>query len=198
MITTNDKKIALVMRSLRDWGKVYGWDSYLGDHTTRYSQMVGNIKYFKHYTYETVGYNAKLPEANAAFGRVQLKRLDKFVEGRRDNRDYLNEQLSGLKDVFVPIEMVPNAEPSWFGYSLTFKDTHMDRNKFGDHLEDSGIRTRPFFAGNITRHKPFLQYLRQYAVADKLMNDSLFIGIWQGINRVELDYMINKILDYVG
>jgi len=197
MVVTNDDNIAKELRSLRDWGKTYDWDSYLGDHKTRYSHSINGIKYFKHYTYDTLGYNAKLPEANAAFGRVQLKRLDKFTEKRVENYNYLRDKLKKFNDVFCNIELIDGAKPSWFGYILTFKDEKFSRSNFGDYLEDNGIRTRPFFAGNITRHKPFRHLERNFPIADKLMRDSLFIGIWQGLGKQELDYIADKVEKYI-
>lgn len=199
MVTTNHKSLALAMRSLRDWGKIYDWDSYLGDHTTKYSHMIGGIKYFKHYTYEKVGYNMKLPEANAAFGRVQLKKLDAYSLRRMINFEYLKAALSPIWGKIINIQTIYKAEPSWFGYPLTIKNSSVNKNRdgLGDYLEENGIRTRPFFAGNITRHKPFLKYKKDFPVADKLMRDSLFFGIWQNLNDDDLDYIADKIIEYL-
>ena len=194
MITTNDKALANEFRSLRDWGKVYDWDSYLGDHKTKYSHEINGIKYFKHYTYNSIGYNAKLPEANAAFGREQLKKLPLFVMSRLLNYEHLESRLP--KDIFVHVDVVPDSVPSWFGLIMTLVDGRWDRNNFGDYLEENGIRTRPFFAGNITRHKPFKKYEMDLPVADKLMRDSLFVGVWQGINHEMIDYMGDVINNY--
>jgi CDP-6-deoxy-D-xylo-4-hexulose-3-dehydrase len=198
MITTSDTGIALELRSLRDWGKIHNWDDqYLGDNKTKYSGELGGIKYYKHYTYQTLGFNMKLPEANAAFGREQLKKLDTFSAKRIANYNFLKSQLEMVQDQFIDIKVVDGAEPSWFGFILTFKDTNMNRNDFSEFLEANNIRTRPFFAGNITRHIPFRKFEQDYSVADKLMRDSLFIGVWQGLSNEDLTYMADKIKEYV-
>jgi CDP-6-deoxy-D-xylo-4-hexulose-3-dehydrase len=139
----------------------------------------------------------KLPEANAAFGREQLKKLDGFSKRRIENYNFLKKALKPVQNYFVDIKIVNHAKPSWFGLILTFKDTRMNRNEFSEYLEASNIRTRPFFAGNITRHTPFKQYEKDYPVADKLMRDSLFIGVWQGLSNDDLLYMAGKIKEYV-
>jgi CDP-6-deoxy-D-xylo-4-hexulose-3-dehydrase len=198
MITTNDKDLALELRSLRDWGKIHNWDDqYLGDNKTKYSGEIGGVKYYKHYTYQTLGFNMKLPEANAAFGREQLKKLDGFSKRRIENYNFLKKALKPVQNHFIDIKIVNHAKPSWFGLILTFKDTRMNRNEFSEYLEANNIRTRPFFAGNITRHTPFKQYEKDYPVADKLMRDSLFIGVWQGLNNDDLLYMAGKIKEYI-
>ena len=51
--------------------------------------------YYKHYTYETVGWNMKLQDANSAFGRIQLKRLSEISVQRHNNFEYINLKLSG-------------------------------------------------------------------------------------------------------
>ena len=193
MIVTDDDKLALKLRSLRDWGKVADWDTYLGDHKTRYTNNNG-MEYFKQYTYETVGYNMKLPEACAAFGRVQLSRAELFKCKRQQNHHALKSSLSDLSDIFIDIPIV--GQPSPFGYILTFIDGNkFNRNHFSDYLEFHGIRTRPFFAGNITRHKPFGPY-QEFPVADKLMKDSLFIGVHTKLTEKDIEYVSEKIHTY--
>jgi len=147
MVTCNDEKTFKRLRSLRDWGKMSDWDKYTQNNTS-YEHNVDGIPYFAHYVYETVGYNMKLPEANAAFGREQLKRLDGFVAKRKE----IHDKIAGViyQDERLVAHKVPaGAEPSWFGVVLTLKNGN--RDVLGNYLESVGIRHRPFFAGNITR-----------------------------------------------
>ena len=188
MVTCNDKETFNRLRSLRDWGKMSNWDSYTQNNTS-YDMDVDGIPYFPHYVYETVGYNMKLPEANAAFGREQLKRLDGFVASRKRIHDAIE---CGVDHKYLVNHKVPErAEPSWFGVVLTLKSGSRDR--LGNHLESFGIRHRPFFAGNITRHPPFSKYKQAFPVADYLMRNSLFVGCWPGITDAEIEYMVEHI-----
>lgn len=195
MVVTNDESLYKRMKSLRDWGKMYDWDSSLGGNITDYSSSIG---YHRGYTYDTIGWNFKLPEANAAFGRVQLRKLDRFASMRQYRHEYLRAGLADL-DQFVQIQEWSSSERiSWFGYILTFKDGQTyNRNHFGQYLESCGIRHRPFFAGNILKHKPFLYLKGEFPVADKLMHDSLFIGCHTKMTGDDLDYIIKKIRDYL-
>lgn len=176
------------MRSLRDWGKAATWDKG-GRNNTTYTTDVDGQAYFPHYTYATVGWNMKLPEMNAAFGRAQLQRLHGIVMDRRSNHDFIAESLP--RGVFEEIEVPKGAKPSWFGVPLTLKQGN--RNAFGEILESKGIRHRPFFAGNITRHPPFSHLRTELPVADRLMRDSLFVGCWSGMTGDQLDYMVDGI-----
>jgi len=203
MVTTNDDNLMKEMKSMRDWGKKWDWNSDKGNVTTSYGSFVDDKfpDYFGGYTYQTIGYNFKLPEANCAFGREQIKRLDGFRRQREENFLYLYKNLSGL-DAFIDIDIDwKNTEISWFGFPMTLKNGFGYRNEFGDFLERNGIRHRPFFAGNILRHKPFSgissAYAGNFPVADKLMRDSLFVGCWPGMTKEMLDYIVEKVKTYV-
>jgi len=198
MIVTNDDRIAKECRSLRDWGKVWDWNDTLGDHKTRYTEPIDGIRYYRHYTYQTIGYNAKLPEVNAAFGRAQLGRLDGWVKRRIENFAYLSEKIRKT-ELFVKVISPAGSEPSWFGFPLTLSGQGpLGRDSLGDWFESKGIRTRPFFAGNITRHTPFRHLFREFPVADKLMRDSMFVGVWQGLEQKHFDYMAEQIEQWMA
>lgn len=188
MVTTNDEGLYKRMKSLRDWGKQYTWDSSRGGNQTVYDSSIG---YHAGYTYTSVGWNFKLPEANAAFGRVQLKKLDLFREIRLENWQYLYKRLGNIEGIYTP-KMQEGASP--FGYCMT---VDWNRNKFGEYLEAKGIKHRPFFAGNILRQPAFMSpEADRFPVADKLMHQSLFIGCHTKLSRADLDYMIEAILAY--
>lgn len=198
MIVTDDPVLARRCKSLRDWGKTWNWDEKLGDNKTMYDMKVGGDDYYRHYVYSELGYNMKLSEMNAAFGREQLKKLDKFVAMRADNHRKLAFEFIDLDD-FMTVSCHLNAVPSWFGFIITIKDgSPIKRNKFGDYLESKGIRHRPFFAGNILKHEPFkkIRYQKPFPVADKLMRDSMFIGCHTKMSDKEIKYISEAIHAY--
>lgn len=175
-------------KSLRDWGKSATWDRY-GRNNTTYSAEVDGIPYFPHYCYSTVGWNMKLPEANAAFGREQLKRLEWIVAERRKNHDRIVAQLPDEIAIEASAEVVTGAQPSWFGVLL------FGGRALGDALEARGVRHRPFFAGNITRHEPFKKYAKKLPSADWLMKNKIFVGCWAGMTEEQTDYVAWAIRD---
>lgn len=194
MVTFKDKALYDRARSLRDWGKSYS-EGYLGDNPTKFNVEIDGIPYFNHYAYSTIGWNFKLPEANAAFCREQLKKLGSITNDRQANHDYIWNGVN--KECFVNIEHIGN--PSPFGVTLTFKEPEEGRrDKFSQLLMDRGVRHRPFFAGNITRHDPFRQFYQEFPVADYLMKHSLFVGCYAGLKTEEMDYMINAINESIS
>jgi len=188
MVVTNNEEYYQRMKSLRDWGKMYDWDSGTGGNSTDYSSPIG---YHRGYTYQSVGWNFKLPEANCAFGREQLKKLDGFTKIRMDIWKLLYERLKDIPDIFIPT-MSEGASP--FGFCMDIKG---DRNKFGMYLESKGIKHRPFFAGNILRQPAFKSDdAWRFRTADYLMEHSLFVGTWPGMTMEMIDYMVEVIRVY--
>jgi CDP-6-deoxy-D-xylo-4-hexulose-3-dehydrase len=178
-------------KSLRDWGKVATWDR-AGRNNTVYNYDVDGIPYFPHYAYANVGWNAKLPEANAAFGREQLKRLDWIVRERTKNHDLILAMLSAEARKCLGTASSPEgSRPSWFGVVLSVLQG--DRAKFGNALEQRGVHHRPFFAGNITRHPPFKKYRQKFAVADFLMEKTVFVGCYAGMTEDDCAYVAQSI-----
>ena len=187
MVTTNDPELYKRLISLRDWGKIYRDNTgYLGRNDTCYNVDVDGVDYFAHYAYEYAGYNMKLPEANAAFGRVQLKRLSGFSNKRFNNWNSLSRVIK------TDLPRIPErTRPSFFGFTILSDD----RDKLGNHLEAHDIKHRPFFAGNITRHNPFKEYAGNFPVADYLMKNALFIGCHPQMTSQQIDhikYVINS------
>ena len=189
MVVTDDAKLARRIRSMRDWGKLVLEGYKQGEVRTTYEGG-----YYPGYTYETVGFNFKLPDANAAFGREQLKRLNEFSAQRQAHYKLLWESLED-DDVpwLLPSPLPAQPHVSWFGYPLVLREG--SRDAFGAYLEAAGIRHRPFFAGNILRHPPY-QHLgnpADFPVADYLMKNACFVGVWQGLTQAHLDYMVETI-----
>jgi len=200
MVVTDDETVYHRMMSLRDWGKMYGWDSGQGGNVTDYNSPIG---YHRGYTYETVGWNFKLCEASAAFGREQLKKLDQFRLTRSVTHSLLMEKLGNIPEFTTPL-LPEDCDPCWFGFILTVKDPQrISRNHLGKFLEEQGIRHRPFFAGNLLRHRPFFVECvgwenMEFPVANKLMRDTLFIGCHTKVSAEDVDYIAREVKRYVN
>ena len=104
MVVTSDKELANRLRSLRDWGKLYK-DVYkmTVDHTT-YSEQTLGMPYYEQYTYQTVGFNLKLPDLCAAMGRSQLQRLSWFMKRRQENYTTLWHAMLGEEEAFIQMQ----------------------------------------------------------------------------------------------
>jgi CDP-4-dehydro-6-deoxyglucose reductase, E1 len=197
------KKAAMkpIVESFRDWGRdcwcLPGCDDTCAK---RYGWSLGQLPpgYDHKYTYSHIGYNLKSGDIQAAIGLEQLKRLNEFTESRRANWLYLKDGLEDLTDFLILPEATENSDPSWFGFAITVKDnSRITRNDLVKKLGEVQIGTRLLFAGNITRQPGYLnspmRVASNLANTDVVMNSTFWLGVWPGLSRNMLDFVIESL-----
>lgn len=209
-VCTNNTQLYRLVNSFRDWGRDCWCASGVDDTCKhRYTQQFGELPlgYDHKYVYSHFGYNLKATDMQASVGCAQLKKLPDFIEARKHNWQYLREQLDCVKDVIILPEPTENSKPSWFGFLMTVREeANFTRDELAQHLENRNIQTRNLFSGNYIKH-PCFDEMRQagdgYRVVgeltntDIIMNRSLWIGVYPGMNQAKLDYMIKTIKEFV-
>ena len=170
----------------RDWGRI-GDNSE--DVTTRFEYKIDNIPYDYKFLYGAIGYNMKSSELNAAFGLVQLNRIDEIIQIRNA---VFNRYLENLKD--VPQITLPINKPgtNWLAIPFMTKD----RLELLTFLENNNIQTRVCFAGNITRHPAFNFYKSTFENSDKIMAEGFLLGAHHGMTLSDVDYICDKIKEH--
>ncbi|AKC63508.1 lipopolysaccharide biosynthesis protein RfbH [Clostridium sporogenes] len=205
-VVTNDLKLHNIIRSIRDWGRDCvcppGKDNFCAK---RFTQKHGDLPsgYDHKYVYSHLGYNLKVTDMQAALGVSQLKKLSEFIEKRKENYKKLYIGLKELEKYLILPEATQNSEPSWFGFPITLKEsTKYDRNSLIKFLEEGKIGTRLLFAGNILKQPVFIENKISYRVVGKLnntdfiMNNTFWIGVWPGINKEMIDYIVAQFKEY--
>lgn len=205
-VLTNDPILKKAMESIRDWGRdcwcAPGEDNSCGkrfDHT--YEELPNG--YDHKYVYSHLGYNLKITDMQAAVAVAQMKKLPAFINIRKKNFMLLSEKLDKFSEYFILPEATIHSDPSWFGFLLTIKDSApFTRNEITKHLDSHKIGTRLFFAGNATK-QPYMES-QEYRVigklenTDKIMNDTFWIGLYQGITPEMIDYVVEVIGDFIN
>ncbi len=201
-ICTNDPLLAQLVRAFRDWGR----DCYCagGENNTcgkRFSQLFGNLPFgFDHkYVYSEIGYNLKMTDIQAAVGAAQIDKLPHFCEQRKQNFKEWTRIFSKYPDYFILPEATKEADPAWFAFIVTLKDSApFKRDELTGHLNTKLIETRNLFAGNMTKQPGFMN--RNFRIADHLkntdyiMNNTFFLGTYPGLTKEMFNYA-ESILD---
>ncbi|MCG2586638.1 lipopolysaccharide biosynthesis protein RfbH [Massilia sp. TS11] len=205
-VFTNNAELKAIAESFRDWGRdCYcppGKDNTCGK---RFCWCLGTLPqgYDHKYTYSHLGYNLKITDMQAACGLAQLDRAPDFIQARKDNFAYLSERLQSCAEFLILPQATAGADPSWFGFPLTLKpEANCTRVDLLTYLDEHKIGTRLLFAGNLTR-QPYMQG-RNYRISgeltntDRVMNDTFWIGVYPGLTREMLDFVVDKLETFFG
>lgn len=186
MVMFNDQKHVTKCLQYRDWGRL-GNDSEIID--DRFNHSVDGIPYDHKFLYSVLGYHMKACEMNAAFGLVQLKRFKKFSQIRRQNFERYLENLQGIGDLILPDDSI---KPNWLAIPLQTEK----RFELLTFLEENNIQTRVTFAGNVTRHPVYREYLQEFPNSDTIMKNGFLLGAHHGMTIEDVDYVCNKIKEF--
>jgi perosamine synthetase len=163
MLVTNNKEFAEMTKGLRTnypYGKRYKRKtSKLGDYPKPKSPAFMHAGDAWDYNWERVdefGTSYQMTTPQAAVGRVQLKKLDEFIEMRTKIAKKFNksvEEIDGLRTS----KTLPGCKNAWHLYSYFLNsETGINRNEFVKYMEDKfnihiAIRFWPIHLGGIMR-----------------------------------------------
>jgi CDP-6-deoxy-D-xylo-4-hexulose-3-dehydrase len=190
----------------------------------RFGWQLGELPegYDHKYIYSHLGYNLKPLDIQAAIGLCQLGKLPSFIESRKRNWELLRRGLSGLEDVMefsLPTHATDwspengfswdstgcRTECSWFGFKISVRPkSGFTRTGLAKHLDECRIGNRMLFGGNLLRQPAFVAVKKENPNAirvvgdlhgaDRIMNETLFVGTYPGLSEEMIEYVINKIL----
>lgn len=164
MITTDDDEIADHARLIRNHGQ---------------SQL---------YLHQTMGYNFRMTELQAALGLVQLQKLPEWTRIRIENASYLSERLSNV--------ITPKVRE---GYRHVFHQYTVrvgrDRDAALEKLNQAGIGARVYYPLPV-HQQPFyrqLGYDESLPVAERMSREVLSLPVHPALTRDELDKIVSEV-----
>ena len=193
--TTNDEELAVLMKSLMNHGRDSIYLSIDDDDTKDRNvlkQMVARRFSFVH-----VGYSYRATEMEAALGVGELARHEEMLSRRQDNARYLTRGLSDLIAYLQLPSVRKDTEHAWMMYPIIVKDG-VDREALLLHLETAGIETRHLMP---LINQPIYRTLYgdlepQYPVAARINRCGFAIGCHQGLERGDLDHVVETFHRY--
>lgn len=200
-VFTNNYRIKRIAESFRDWGR----DCYCepGEENTckkRFEWKLGELPngYDHKYIYSHIGFNMKITDMQAACGLAQLDKLEKFIEKRKNNFEFLKKQLSELNDCLILPNKEINSDPSWFGFPISLKENvKISRKDLILGLNEKKIGTRLLFSGNLTKQPAYIgkafKISGNLQNTDFVMQNTFWVGLYPGLGEEELNFVSNTI-----
>jgi dTDP-4-amino-4,6-dideoxygalactose transaminase len=172
-ITTNDAALAEDLRMLRNHG--------------RKSKHI----------HETVGYNYRFNEIQAAIGRVELHNIDNLNTHRRRVAARYMERLGDV------VKTPPEKEWAYAVYHMYVIriPQSRDRHELAKHLQNKGISTGIHYP--VANHQQpavtkLYSDLPSLPITDAIVNEILSLPIYGELPLEDVDYVCDAILEFFG
>ena len=176
--TTNDTEVYQKLLKLRTHG------------ITRDSgQLVNKSLPSWHYEQQILGFHYRITDLQAALGISQIKKLDRFINKRREVAAYYQEQINSSE-----IKLPPYIEESaWHLYSLQVPA--QKRDKIYQYCLDRKIGTNTHYP--CVHLQPFYKQFKFDSLpnAEKYAAQALSIPIHPKLDKAQQDYIIKNIIE---
>mgnify|MGYP001278941749 FL=1 len=201
MVSSNVEEIVQIARSFAWWGRgcyCVGSQNKLpnGVCNRRFDRWLeGYDKDVDHkYVFGVQGYNLKPADLQGAIGLIQLKKQKEIHCVRRMNKTAMTQIFSQIPGCRV-IEEKEHAETSWFGVPIVYE---YGKHHLVKYLEDHGVQTRNYFAGNILMHPAYRHMgdAKLYPNASSVLDNVFFVGTSPVITMPMLDYIYDIVSEY--
>ena len=178
MVTTQDDKLAAILRSIKSHGR-----------------PAGSL----YFDFQRIGFNAKMNDLEAALGLEGIETFDEFFNKRKNNLYKMLDLTKDLSDhcYFIREEKYEKVSPHAF--PLVLKDKKYNRNKLYHHLESKGIQCKTLFGSLPTQHNAFtfLKYkYGDFPVSEYIGDNGLHFGMHQYINDDDLKFISDVLHNY--
>jgi len=142
-----------------------------------------------------LGNNYRNSDIHALIGRMDLKKVNKYITSRQSLFDYFCNSINNEK--FVLPKNFGNRSHVAFSIPIVFKND-ADLDCAMKECEAYGIETRPIISGNLLRqtcYKKFANY-KNFPNSEFLHNNGFYVGLHPKVTRNQIDNLVKIINNY--
>jgi CDP-6-deoxy-D-xylo-4-hexulose-3-dehydrase len=159
MLCLDDAKLVDRALLLRRWGRrseVQLFGSTKGTDNRFFSSIEGDLEYDNLFIFDEVGWNFEPSELSAAFGLVQLNKLEGNLARRQRNFELTSRHLARWPHLFTVGRLTEGVETGWHMLPLLINPlSGVRRSEFQQWMESHGVDTRMVWTGNAARQPAF-------------------------------------------
>ncbi|ASJ62922.1 aminotransferase class I/II-fold pyridoxal phosphate-dependent enzyme [Sinorhizobium meliloti] len=204
MLCVNDEELARRARLMRSWGRTSSLFVDSESVENRFNIDIDGFSYDAKFVFEALGFNLEPSEMGAAFGLVQLDRLEENIAARQRNFATQLAFFKQYEDWFILPRQLPQSHTGWLAFPLTIRpDAPFTRRDMQIFLERRDIQTRTVFTGNILR-QPAMKNVNSrvsdegYPVADDVMRGGILLACHHGLTPEQLDHIHTSFCEFAG
>jgi CDP-6-deoxy-D-xylo-4-hexulose-3-dehydrase len=191
-------------RLLRSWGRNSSLFVESERIENRFEVELAGIPYDAKFVFSRLGYNLEPSELGAAFGLVQLRRLEGNIAARVAHFEAQLAFFSQYPEWFILPRQRPGSYTGWLAFPMIVRDeAPFIRREMQIHFERHNVQTRTVFTGNILRQPGFANITRRespagYPNADRVMRGGMLLACHQGLNEQQLAYLHDTFRDFAA
>jgi len=207
MVCLDDEDLADRCLLLRRWGRrseVQLFGSKRGSTNRFFSSIDGDLEYDNLFIFDEVGWNFEPSELSAAFGLVQLDKLEENLARRKRNFERLSGYFSQRPDVFGVARTTAGLDTAWHMFPLMIRpESGVRRSEFQRHMERNGIDTRMVWTGNVTRQPAFRHVPHRVPPdglpnADDVMEQAVVLPSNHGLDDDDTDFIWAAAVEFLS
>jgi CDP-4-dehydro-6-deoxyglucose reductase, E1 len=202
MLCVNNEKYREKALLLRSWGRTSSLYVDSEKAENRFNIELDSIPYDAKFVFDSLGYNFEPSEMGAAFGLVQLEKLESNIGSRTKNYNELSSYFGKYEEWFVLPRQTDGVYTGWLAFALTIRpEAPFSRRDLQMYFETRGIQTRVIFTGNILRQPGFRNIKHRvcsdgYPVADNVMTGGMLIACHHGMTLEMMDHIKNTFANF--
>lgn len=205
MLCVSDPELAERALLLRSWGRsssLFVEAAVSESIDNRFNIELDGIEYDAKFVFSELGYNVEPSEMGAAFGLVQLDKLENNIAARVHNFGRQLQFFKKYEDWFILPRQMEESHTGWLSFPLTLRDdAPFTRREMQIFLEERDIQTRVVFTGNILR-QPAMQNVESrttaegYGVSDAVMRGGVLLACHHGLTEEQIDHVHQSFEDF--
>ncbi len=205
MVGVDDPELFDEALSLRRWGRqsekfLFGSEKQnrVDGKLERFGQLADGTPYDLIFVFDSIGYNFEPNELSAAYGLVQMDKLDSFNEQRQANWNQLNDFIASRPGL-TGGETTADTDTTWMRFCFTLDDDFtLGRNDVQKFLDDKGVSTRMVWTGNILRQPAFANIEHRQPDGglpncDRMMDRALSLPVYHALNADHIGFICEMV-----
>src|SRR4051794_27656552 len=198
MVCFDDDDLADRALILRRWGRrseVQLFGSRKGVEKRFFSTIDDGLEYDNLFIFDELGWNFEPSELSAAFGLVQLSKLEANLARRQRSFALTSGHIGRWPDLFTLPRLTEGVETGWHMFPLLINpDSGIRRSELQQWMESHGVDTRMVWTGNAARQPAFRNRLFRspdggLPNADAVMEWGLILPNNHSLTDADCDYM---------
>ena len=166
----------------------------------RFGPLADGTPYDLIFVFDEMGYNFEPSEIMAAYGLVQMDKVDEFNRRRQQFSTLLDHAMARHDEKVTRPRFVEGVDATWMRYPFLLAD-QVDREAAQEYFAAKAIPTRMIWTGNILRQPGFADIAHRQPDAglpecDRVMNHALSLPTHHGLSSDDVGRIVQAIDDW--